>query len=131
MSGTMMPTMCQILVVTQFNLTKRFIVLFTLFTAMALHSSGGCYATTRRLQQYGRPYQPKHSPSILGLDLVEKSRLCIVFLWRSMNRPLGQGRDTSISGKGPFKCYVIFFLLEIGPPPTPLETLITFNLTPT
>ena len=28
------------------------------FTDMALHSSGGCYATTRRLQQYGRPYQP-------------------------------------------------------------------------
>ena len=26
--------------------------------------SGGCYATTHRLQQYGRPYQPKHSPSI-------------------------------------------------------------------
>ncbi len=30
---------------------------------MALHSRGGCHATTRRLQQYGRPYQPKHSPS--------------------------------------------------------------------
>ena len=25
---------------------------------------GGCYAITRRLQQYGRPYQPKQSPSI-------------------------------------------------------------------
>ena len=39
------------------------------FTDMALHSRdavsfcGGCYAITRRLQQYGRPYQPKHSPS--------------------------------------------------------------------
>ena len=38
---------------------------------MALHSRdagtvsvGGCYTITRRLQQYGRPYQPKHSPSI-------------------------------------------------------------------
>ena len=30
---------------------------------MAFHSCGGCYSTTRRLQQYGRPYQPKHSPS--------------------------------------------------------------------
>ena len=85
--------------------------------------------TTCRLQQYGRPYQPKHSPSILGLDLVEKSR-CIVFLRQSMNRPLGQGRDTSISGKGPFKCHVIFCSGNLTPT-NPLEMLITVNVTPT
>ena len=44
---------------------KHFIVLFTLFTDRALHSRGGCYATMRRLQQYGRPYQPKHGPSFI------------------------------------------------------------------
>ena len=32
---------------------------------MALHSRGCCYATTRRLQHCGRPYQPKHNPSLL------------------------------------------------------------------
>ena len=35
---------------------------------MALHSSGGCYATTGSLQQYGMPYQPKHSPSLKASD---------------------------------------------------------------
>ena len=66
MSGTMMPIMCQILVVTQLNLKKRVIVgpyYLRCFTDMALYSRGGCYATKRRLQQYGRPYHPKHSPS--------------------------------------------------------------------
>ena len=38
------------------------------FTDMTLHSRGGCYATTRKLQQYGRPYQPKHSPSFPTKD---------------------------------------------------------------
>ena len=30
---------------------------------MELHSRGSCYAARRRLQQYGRSYQPKHNPS--------------------------------------------------------------------
>ena len=51
--------------VTQLNFKKRFIVLFTLFYGhgdplpLRCHSfCGGCYAITRRLQQYERPYQP-------------------------------------------------------------------------
>ena len=45
---------------------------------MALHSfCGGCYAITRKLQQYGRPYYPKHSPSLgcnfcLQIGLIER-----------------------------------------------------------
>ena len=86
LSGTMMPTMCQLLVVTQLNLKKSFacvwmsmcarghVAIFKkkvfwyylrCFTDMALHSRGGCYATTRRLQHYGRPYQPQHNPTLL------------------------------------------------------------------
>ena len=66
MSGTMMTTMCQIFgadPVTQLNLKNVLQYYLRCFTDMALHSSGGCYATTRILQQYGRPYQPKNSPS--------------------------------------------------------------------
>ena len=47
--------------VTQLNKKKFLLYYLRCFTDMALHSRGGCYATTRRLPQYGRPYQPKHS----------------------------------------------------------------------
>ena len=51
--------------VTQFNLKKNVLQYYLrCFTDMALHSSGGCYATTDRLQHCGRPYQPKHNPSL-------------------------------------------------------------------
>ena len=50
--------------VTQLNLKKNLLWYYLrCFTGMALHSRGGCYVTRRRLEQYGRPYQPKHNPS--------------------------------------------------------------------
>ena len=70
MSCTMMPTMCQILVMnpmTHLNLKTRFIVLFTLFyghvpyavtvsAAVATRSPADCSSMEM-------PYQPKHSTS--------------------------------------------------------------------
>ena len=60
MSGTMMPTMCQIFggdPVTQLNLKNVFVYEIGL---IAIHEMSPQFDEE---QQYGRPYQPKHNPS--------------------------------------------------------------------
>ena len=78
MYGTILPTMCQILVVTQLNFKNVLEYYLHCFTDMALHSRDAVTVSARLLRDHTQtaavwktiadntikwPYQPKHSPS--------------------------------------------------------------------
>ena len=64
--------------------------------------------TTRRLQQYGRPYQPKHSPSSHRFNLSLRCSVFLPFAAVSMCMIAGRERPfhLSLPVRGPFRRHV-------------------------